>query len=118
VSAGVYLLTTNSYFGFSAVNCFETRVKIGGSPLDYRMFRHYFVMGGQRLNMKCTFPGKPTFLIKVLKKRAFKADLQQRMYYYGQLLIGISIVPDLLVGTMIGARGTVLFFYLSFIRCK
>jgi type IX secretion system PorP/SprF family membrane protein len=114
VSAGVYLLTTDSYYGFSAVNCFETRVKIGGSPLDYRMFRHYFFMAGRRFNMDHTVSWEPSFLIKGTEKMGFQGDLQLRMYYDKDYYMGLCYRTGSAIGTMVGAKWNRLFFSYAF----
>jgi type IX secretion system PorP/SprF family membrane protein len=114
VSAGVYLLTANSYYGFSVANCFETRVKIGGSPLDYRMYRHYFLMGGKRFNMQDLFSWEPSFLIKGTEKMGFQADIQFRTYYNKDYYMGLCYRTSSAIGIMVGAKLNRLFFSYAF----
>ena len=103
-TAGVYLLTTNSYFGLSVANIFQTRVKIGGSPLDYRMFRHYFLMAGWRFNQEDIISYEPSFLIKGTEKMGFQADLQMRFYYNKDFYVGANYRTGTAIGMMLGAR--------------
>jgi type IX secretion system PorP/SprF family membrane protein len=104
ITAGTYLLTESSYFGFSVANVFQTRVKIGGSPLDYRMFRHYFLMGGWRFNQEDVFSYEPSFLIKGTEKMGFQADLQMRLYYNKDYYIGANYRTGTAIGMMVGAK--------------
>jgi type IX secretion system PorP/SprF family membrane protein len=103
-NTGFYLLRKDLYAGFSVVNCFQTRIKIGGSPLDYRMFRHYFLMGGKRFNMENTFSWEPSFLIKGTEKSGFQADIQMRAYYNDNYYMGICYRTGSAVGFMVGAK--------------
>jgi type IX secretion system PorP/SprF family membrane protein len=113
-SAGVYLLTTDAYYGFSAVNCFETRVRIGGSPYDYRMYRHYFLMGGRRFNMEKSISWEPSFLLKGTEKWGVQADLQLRMYYNKDYYMGLCYRTGSAIGTMFGAKWNRFFFSYAF----
>jgi type IX secretion system PorP/SprF family membrane protein len=112
--AGVYLLTTNSYAGFSISNCFETRVKIGGGPLDYRMYRHYFLMAGKRFNQENIFSLEPSFLVKGTEKTGFQADLQMRTYYNKDYYMGLSYRTGNAIGLMVGAKLNRFYFSYAF----
>jgi type IX secretion system PorP/SprF family membrane protein len=113
-SAGVYLLTQSAYYGFSVANCFETRIKIGGSPLDYRMFRHYFLMAGKRFQMENEFSWEPSFLLKGTEKMGFQADLQMRAYYNKDYYMGLCYRTGSAVGMMVGAKLNRLYFSYAF----
>lgn len=113
-NAGVYLLTKNAYAGFSVTNCFETRVQIGGQPLDYRMYRHYFLMGGKRFNQESTYAWEPSFLIKGSEKAGFQADLQMRVYYDKNYYFGMSYRTGSAVGAMAGVKLKRLFISYAF----
>lgn len=114
VTAGTYLLTERSYFGVSVANIFQTRVRIGGSPLDYRMFRHYFLMAGWRFNQEDVLSYEPSFLIKGTEKMGFQADLQMRLYYNKDYYIGANYRTGSAVGFMVGARLSKLYFSYAF----
>jgi len=113
-NTGIYLLSTNSYYGFSVANCFETRVRVGGSDMDYRMFRHYFLMGGHQFNKDEQFAWEPSFLIKGTEKGGFQSDVQMRVYYNKDYYMGICYRTGAAIGTMVGAKINRFYFSYAF----
>jgi len=80
VSAGTYYLTPTAFLGFSAANLFQSRIRIGSETYDYRLYRHYYLMGGKRINAESEFAFEPSFLLKGTEKLVLQADIQMRAY--------------------------------------
>jgi type IX secretion system PorP/SprF family membrane protein len=112
VSTGTYVLSENYFLGLSIANLFQTRVNIGGTPLDYRMYRHYFLMGCWRFNGEAVYSFEPSFLLKGTEKMGFQADLQIRVYYNKGFYGGVTYRTGSAVGCMVG--GKVDRFYFSY----
>jgi type IX secretion system PorP/SprF family membrane protein len=114
LSAGTYLLTSNSFLGLSIANLFQSRIKIGSESYDYRLYRHYFLMGGKRFNAESEFAFEPSFLLKGTEKMIFQADLQMRAYYMQDYYFGLLYRTGSAVGFILGAKWNRIHFCYSF----
>ncbi len=114
VSFGSYVLTPNSFAGFSITNLFQSRVTLGSLTYDYRMFRHYFLMGGKRFNNEDLFSYEPSFLLKATEKMVAQADLQMRFFYNHDYYLGLSYRTGSSIGLLIGAKWQRLHFGYAF----
>lgn len=103
-NVGTYLLSANSFVGFSISNLFESRIKIGSDTYDYRIFRHYYLMGGQRFNDEEIFSCEPSFLLKGTERMVFQADLQIREYYKHDYYMGLVFRTGSAIGLQFGLR--------------
>lgn len=114
VSTGAYVLTPNSFCGFSIANLFQTRLRIGNETYDYKMYRHYFLMGGKRFNSEDIYSYEPSFLLKATEKMIVQADMQMRFYYKKDLYAGLSYRTGSSVGILFGAKWKKLQFGYAF----
>ncbi|MDP4210828.1 MAG: PorP/SprF family type IX secretion system membrane protein [Bacteroidota bacterium] len=114
ISVGGYLLSSNAFLGLSADNLFQSRIKLGSEGYDYRMYRHYFLMGGKRFQEDQPFSYEPSFLLKATEKGAAQADLQLRGYYMHDYYIGLSYRTGTAVGILLGAKWRRAYFGYAF----
>ena len=113
-SFGAYFLKTDAYMGLSIANMFQTRINIGSRSYDYRMFRHYFLLGGKRFSPTNTFSYEPSFMLKATEKMIFQGDLQMRFYYQNDYYFGLSYRTGSSVGFLLGAKYERLFIGYAF----
>lgn len=104
VSVGSYVLTSNSFLGFSIANLFQTKIPFGSETYNYRMFRTYFLMGGKRFNNEDVFSYEPSFLIKATEKMVFQGDIQMRFFYNHDYYMGVSYRTGSSLGLLIGLK--------------
>jgi type IX secretion system PorP/SprF family membrane protein len=114
VTVGTYILGTSSFYGFSIANLFQTRLKVGNETYDYRMYRHYFLMGGKQFCSEETYSYEPSFLLKATEKAVFQADLQMRVYYRQDFYLGLCYRTGSSVGLLLGAKWSRLQFGYAF----
>jgi len=114
VSFGTYVLSPTTFFGFSVDNLFQTRIPLGSQSFDYRMFRHYFLMGGKRFNSEDQFSYEPSFLLKATEKMVAQADLQMRFYYNQDYYLGLCYRTGSSLGLLIGAKWNRIHFGYAF----
>ena len=114
LSAGTYVLSTDYYAGFSIANLFQTRIKLGGSSFDYRMYRHYFLMAGYHFKQESDISFEPSFLIKGTEKTGFQADLQGRIYYMQNYYAGLTFRTGTAIGIILGAKLNKLYISYAF----
>lgn len=103
-TVGCYVLSTNYFGGFSIANLFQTRIRIGSETYDYRMYRHYFLMGGIRFMQDQVVSYEPSFLIKSSELGAGQADLQMRFYYQKDYYLGVTYRTNAAVGIIMGLK--------------
>lgn len=104
VSGGAYILTPNSYLGFSITNFFQSRLPLGSQSYDLHMYRTYFLTGGKRFNEDDIYSFEPSFLLKGMEKMIFQADIQFRCYYRSDYYVGVSYRTGNSIGLLIGAK--------------
>jgi type IX secretion system PorP/SprF family membrane protein len=114
VTVGTYVLSPSFFYGLSIANLFQTRLKVGNETYDYRMYRHYFLMGGKQFNREDTYSYEPSFLLKATEKTIFQADLQMRMYYKQDFYMGICYRTGSSIGLLLGAKWSRLQFGYAF----
>jgi type IX secretion system PorP/SprF family membrane protein len=114
VSAGTYYLTANSFLGFSVANLTQSRIKIGSETYDYRLYRHYYLMGGKRFKQEEEYAFEPSFLIKGTEKGVFQTDIQFRTYYQQDYYLGLLYRTGSAVGVIIGAKWNRIHFCYAF----
>jgi type IX secretion system PorP/SprF family membrane protein len=94
-TTGIYLLSYDSFYGFSASNLFESRIRIGSQLYDYRVFRTYYFMGGKRFNKDELFSFEPSMLLQASENNSLltsvlQADFLFREYYNQDYYLGLD----------------------------
>jgi len=105
VVAGVYLLNVKYSIGFSADQLLGAIVKIGDIGLtEYRMSRHFYLMGSYSFFIGKTFEIKPSALIKMSEQLKPQATVGAQFNYDNALWAGFSYRTGM-GGTMIANFG-------------
>jgi type IX secretion system PorP/SprF family membrane protein len=104
ISFGSYLSGTDFFLGFSVTNLFQTHISLSEASYDFRMLRHYFLMGGKRFNSEDRFSYEPSFLIKATENMVFQGDLQMRFYYNQDYYLGLCYRTGSAVGILMGIK--------------
>ena len=89
---GVYYTDQHLYAGISAMQLFQTPLKLGadkGGP-GFKMIRHYFVTAGYRFELNRELLMEPSFLFKTTEKFVSQVDLNVRMYFQENYWAGLS----------------------------
>jgi type IX secretion system PorP/SprF family membrane protein len=88
------LLTARDYFvGFSIAQLFQSSLKFGKTNYEnFRLLRHYYLMGGYKFDFANDFMLQPTILIKSTAQNLnqVQMDINARLYYRDDYWIGLS----------------------------
>ena len=96
-SAGTYLYGRNFYFGFAAVNLFQTtfNTSVGNSPVDNNAFRNYYFMGAYRFDIiNNDWQLEPSFLYRKMVLHNKVMDLTSRIFYLKDTWVGLTYRTD------------------------
>lgn len=89
---GVYYSDRNLYAGISAMQLFQSPLKLGADKEGpgFRMIRHYFITAGYRFEVSRDILMEPSFLFKTTEKFIAQADINVKMYFQENYWAGIS----------------------------
>jgi type IX secretion system PorP/SprF family membrane protein len=89
---GVYYTDKNIYFGLSAMQLFQTPLKMGADKEGpgFKMIRHYFAMGGYRFELNRDMLMEPSFLFKTTESFISQIDVNVKMYFKENYWAGLS----------------------------
>jgi type IX secretion system PorP/SprF family membrane protein len=89
---GVYYTDKNFYAGLSALQLFQTPLKLGADQEGpgFRMIRHYFAMAGYRFELSRDLLMEPSFLFKTTERFVAQVDVNVRMYFQENYWAGLS----------------------------
>jgi type IX secretion system PorP/SprF family membrane protein len=89
---GVYYTDQNLYAGISAMQLFQTPLKLGADQEGpgFKMIRHYFVMAGYRFEIDRDLLLEPSFLFKSTEKFISQIDVNARLYMKENYWVGLS----------------------------
>ena len=88
---GVYYSNPAFYAGLSASQLFQASIKFGPSGYDqFRLLRHYYLMGGYNIEMNDYLIFEPSILLKTTELWNFQMDLTAKAYIYEDYWAGIS----------------------------
>jgi type IX secretion system PorP/SprF family membrane protein len=89
---GVYYTDQHLYAGISAMQLFQTPVKLGADKdgPGFKMIRHYFVMAGYRFELNRDLLMEPSFLFKTTEKFIAQIDLNVKMYFKENYWAGLA----------------------------
>ena len=89
---GVYYSDARLYAGLSAMQLFQTPLRIGadnGGP-GFSMVRHYFAMAGYRFELNRDLIMEPSFLFKTTEKFIAQVDINTKVYFQENYWAGLS----------------------------
>ncbi len=90
-NVGVYYSSEQFYAGFSADQLFQSSLKFGGSGFDrYKLYRHFYLMGGYNFEISRDIMLAPSALIKTTQQGAFQMDLTTQAFFYEDYWAGLS----------------------------
>lgn len=88
---GFQIMNPHYYAGISVNQVFQSYLKLGNHALEeYRMERHYYLMGGYNFPIGQDFHLEPSFLAKTTSKLALQADVGAKLYFREDYWIGTS----------------------------
>jgi len=89
---GAYYTDQNLYAGISAMQLFQTPLKLGADKEGpgYRMIRHYFIMAGYRFELSRELLIEPSFLFKTTEDFIAQIDVNTKLYIQENYWAGIS----------------------------
>lgn len=111
---GLYMLNKSNFLGLSATQLFQTRIKIGVDNLDYRLKRHFYIMGGHRIVFSNDWEMEPSTLVKGSEVGFVQADLNLKLYYKEFYWAGITYRTQSSIGLLVGGRANKLFIGYAF----
>jgi type IX secretion system PorP/SprF family membrane protein len=89
---GVYYTDRNLYAGISAMQLFQTPLKLGADKEGpgFRMIRHYFATAGYRFEISRDILMEPSLLFKTTEKFIAQMDVNVKTYFKEDYWAGIS----------------------------
>jgi type IX secretion system PorP/SprF family membrane protein len=89
---GVYYTDKNIYAGISAMQLFQTPLKLGADKdgPGFRMVRHYFATAGYRFELNRDLLMEPSFLIKTTENFMSQVDVNVKLYIKEDYWAGVS----------------------------
>ena len=113
---GVQFRGFDYFVGFSVSNLLQTSVLIGANEFynDFKIPRHYWLMGGYRFMLSPDVELEPSALLKTTEQWNPQGDFSLRLYYSDLFWGGVSYRTDQSIIAMIGLRVESLHFGYSF----
>lgn len=89
--AGIYYADQNLYAGLSVSSLFQSYFKFGKQGYEnYRLKRHYYLLGGYNYKLNDNIIIEPNLLIKVSETPRFQMDLGAKVYFSGNYWGGLA----------------------------
>jgi len=115
VDFGIYWTNTVYFIGLSANNLFQPAVRIGSdNSRENKILRHYWLMGGYKINTLSDFSFEPTVLVKTTEKWIPQADIGAKVYYVDDYWAGLAYRTDGSLLVQMGMRTSGLFIGYAF----
>lgn len=112
---GMYLLHSKYSAGFSVAQLFQSALKFGNQSFDdYRMLRHYYLMGAYRFDLNIDYQLEPSVLIKTTEQLLLQADINCKIHYKNSYWAGLSFRTSGALIAMAGVRVNQLYFGYAF----
>jgi len=112
---GVYLMGYEYYAGISVSQIFQSYLKLGNQAFsNYRMLRHYYIMGGYRFFINPDFEIEPSVLVKTTEQLLVQADLNVKFYYLKNYWAGLTLRSNMAFVAMFGLKADKYYFGYSF----
>jgi len=89
---GIYYTNNNMYAGVSAMQLFQSPLRIGSDPNGpgYKMMRHYFITAGYRFEIQRDLLIEPSFMFKTTEQFIAQIDANLKAYIGENYWAGIS----------------------------
>ena len=115
VNAGFYMLNYRYFLGFSINQLFQSYLKFGPRTLsEYKLLRHYYIMGGYSFPVGDDYELEPSMLIKGTEKLTVQADLTAKLTYKQDYWFGATYRTSGALIAMAGVRFNQLYLGYSF----
>jgi type IX secretion system PorP/SprF family membrane protein len=112
---GVYYSDERYFVGFSAAQLFQSTFKFGGKGYDeYKLHRHFYLMGGYNFMVSDNVALEPTMLFKTTHERTFQMDLTMNVYFIENYWAGLSYRTPATLVLMGGVRVDRFYFGYAF----
>jgi type IX secretion system PorP/SprF family membrane protein len=100
---GFYISDPRYFAGISVNQLFQSYLRIGNRQLEeYKMIRHYYLMGGYHFHLSQEHTIEPSILFKATERKTFQLDLGARYIYNGNYWAGLTYRTS---GTLIFLAG-------------
>jgi type IX secretion system PorP/SprF family membrane protein len=88
---GVYYSDERLYAGFSAMQLFQSKLKLGSDEgPGFQMMRHYYLTAGYRFEISRDILVEPSFLFKTTEEFVSQVDVNVKMYFQENYWAGVS----------------------------
>ncbi len=112
---GVYYSDERFFAGFSADQLFQSTFKFGGKGYDqYKLYRHFYLMGGYNFMVSDNVAIEPTMLFKTTNQWNIQMDLTANVYFIENYWAGVSYRTPSTVVLMGGVRVDKFYFGYAF----
>ena len=113
---GVSFHTPELFVGVSATQLLRSALKLGNqSYTNYRLLRHYFIMGGYKFDVTPEIVIQPSILMKSSDSfRSFQIDLNARVFYRNDYWAGLSYRTNDAMVVMAGVKVSQYYFGYAF----
>lgn len=103
---GVYYSDPKMFAGLSASQLFSASLKFGqGSYENFRLLRHYYLIGGYNFDINDYLILEPSVLLKTSEMWTFQLDLTGKLYIYEDYWAGLSYRTGAQAGAIIVMGG-------------
>jgi len=100
---GFYVSDPRFYGGISINQLFQSYLRIGNREFEeYKMIRHYYLMGGYHFELNKGFTVEPSALFKATERKVFQLDIGARLLYNNDYWLGLYYRTD---GDLIAQAG-------------
>ncbi len=91
VNLGIYYSSPDYYLGFSTAQLLQSALKFGNDGFrDYKMLRHFYLMGGYGFFLDNNVTVEPSILVQATFESKVQVDLNTRIYFRDDYWGGIS----------------------------
>ncbi len=112
---GIYWTNAVYFIGGSVNNLFQSSIKIGAAEgSDYKILRHYWIVGGYKFQPSRLLEIEPNFLFKTTEQWLPQADIGVKFYYQEDFWAGLAYRTDGSLVSMLGIRMDGLFIGYAF----
>jgi type IX secretion system PorP/SprF family membrane protein len=103
-SFGTQFTTPYLYAGLAVANLFQSSLYLGQTS-DVQVGRHYYILGGYKIELNKFLMLEPSTLMKIAESGAFQIDLSSRLYYREDYWFGMSYRNGAYGGSIIFLAG-------------
>jgi type IX secretion system PorP/SprF family membrane protein len=112
---GIYYSDEQFFAGLSADQLFQSTFKFGGKGYDqYKLIRHFYLMGGYSFMVSDDLAVEPTVLLKTTQQWTLQMDLSVNFYFIENYWAGLSYRTPSTMVLMGGVRVDKFYFGYAF----